>query len=989
MSTTTEPAPSVRVVPGAPPPKEVSNKTARKKRKAKTKADDDVLESSTAALIETAPSATDIQDGAVATELVAEPTTAEELVVKPSPIVDLIYKRLKATSKKIGRISTYAATDLDKLNDDQKATLKTLPALEAVQKELTEVKKAVETHEAQLAVEVARTRQQTEKIEAERVATAVAEAEDAVLGKVSNLLNFLRLRPLLASGEIPFGLENAEVSAVFAASEILLGEASEAKDALVSGLLFEKGSYDEIPFTRLLEITQLCLNPLAASQESTTETVEQSIDSESIAAQPLGLSTTGSFDFMQASELEPPFEENAEWVERPDAEQQAVPEPVNGHADSSNAAIDWADDEGGLPPIAGLHAKFGTSGSATPVVADDDLQTNGHTDSVGTEPAPPVAASTEDDGFTTARGRGRARGGFRADSEVEIVVSVEETAAVAVIVDVVIGEVMVNVAAGAGVGVATEEVTIALRVFFKVTCGFSLIMNLNYSLYLVTDRRLLPPHKTYLESLEQALQGGVTVVQLREKDADTAEFLRIAQETKALTDKYNIPLIINDRIDIAAAVNAYGVHLGQTDMPIAIARRLLPSGTIIGISCNSVEEVRQARESGADYVGLGAVWDTQTKKLTKSPIGVRGLGLMLRELDGSAIKAVAIGGIKSTNLARLLHGSSSDTNHRLDGVAVVSDIVSSSNPLLAARNLKDIFNASLTLNPLFSSNDDILDRALRISAAVRNTRPLVHQMTNIVVSHQSASMTLALGASPIMATAPEEMADLCKISNALLVNIGTLMTSTLEGMLKGGVFANASKIPVVLDPVGVGASAFRRDSVNKLLDLWQPAVIKGNAGELAALAGSQEAAGRGVDSVGGFADPSEFVRRLAKKEHCVIVLTGKTDYISDGDRVVAIQNGDPLLGSITGSGCMLGSCIAAFCAATNLGDDDNAARLTRNGDFLAAAVGAVLTLTVASELAAKKEQVHGIGTFLPALIDEVSVLSPDVVRRLAKVVQIQ
>ncbi|KAJ7072358.1 thiamine biosynthetic bifunctional enzyme Thi4 [Mycena amicta] len=511
---------------------------------------------------------------------------------------------------------------------------------------------------------------------------------------------------------------------------------------------------------------------------------------------------------------------------------------------------------------------------------------------------------------------------------------------------------------------------------------------MDYSLYLVTDRSLLPPGKSYLESLEQALRGGVTVVQLREKHAETAEFLRIAQETKALTDKYNVPLIINDRIDIACAVNARGVHLGQTDMPIDIARTLLPPGSIIGISCNSVDQVRRARDSSADYVGLGAVWETQTKQLTSTPVGVRGLGVMLQALDGSDVKAVAIGGIKAYNLARLLHGSGSETNHTLDGVAVVSDIVSSKDPQSAARLLREIFDASKMMapEPLDWTQDVILNRALAIMDAVRSSRPVVHQMTNIVVSHQSASITLALGASPIMATAPEEMMDICKFSNALLVNIGTLVASTLEGMLKGGTFANAAKIPIVLDPVGIGATTFRKDSVDKLLDLWQPTVIKGNAGELAAFVSSKEAAGRGVDSVGGFANPAEFVRKLARKEHCIVVLTGETDLISDGERVVAIRNGDPLLGKITGSGCMLGSCIAAFCAAENSNTDKaNASQLTQNGDFLSAAVGAVLMLTIASELAAKRDTVHGMGTFLPALIDEVSNLRPEVIRKQAKV----
>ncbi|KAJ6593866.1 hypothetical protein B0H19DRAFT_1092349 [Mycena capillaripes] len=445
----TEQPPSLRIVPGAPPPKEIS-KSARKKRKTKSKAEattPDVLESSSAALIEKAPEPSEIQAGAVAPDLVVqpEPETApvaeEDIVLKPSPIVDLIHKRLKVTSKKISRISTYASTDPEKLNDDQKATLKTLPALEAVQKELGEVKKAVEVYEAQLVNELTQKRQEAEKSEKMRITNAVSAAENAAVTRVSDLLDVLRLRSLLASGELSPGLENAEVSAVFSAGEALLAEAGETKQAVLAGFMLGQGSYEGISYARLLEITQVSLNPPrvptpvqedAPEAEAEAESVETGVDVVA-STQPVGLANSASFDFMQASELEPAFEENAEWVERSEAvghqEEQAA-EPLNGHVHSeeplatvtppeetfqSNAALDWAadDEEGGLPPIAGLHAKFGTSGSATPVVVEE-LQANGHTAApVADAPAPapaPVAAAEEDDGFTQARGRGRARG---------------------------------------------------------------------------------------------------------------------------------------------------------------------------------------------------------------------------------------------------------------------------------------------------------------------------------------------------------------------------------------------------------------------------------------------------------------------------------------------------------------------------------------------------------------------------------------------------
>ncbi|KAJ7188310.1 hypothetical protein C8R46DRAFT_1054344 [Mycena filopes] len=437
-----EPQP-LRLVPGAPPPKELS-KSARKKRKTKsTKADPTtpVLESSSAALIEKAPEASEIQAGAVAADLVvqpepeAAPVAEEEIVLKPSPIVDLIHKRLKATSKKISRISTYASTVPEKLNEDQKATLKTLPGLEAVQKELGEVKKAVEVYEAQLVAELTQKRQEAEKSEKVRIASAVSAAENAALAKASELLDLLRVRSLLASGELTLGLEGAEVAAVFAAGEALLVGSGETKQTVLAGLMFGQGSYEGVSYTRLLEITQLGSNPPRAgtpvqetSPEAVTEATEGSVEGGpdmSASNQPAGVSASASFDFMQASELETPFEDNAEWVERSDAtghqEEQAT---ENGHVQpeeplttvtppgdefQSNAALDWAaddDEEGGLPPIAGLHAKFGTSGTATPVV--DELQTNGHSAPVAD--AAPAAAPEEDDGFTQARGRGRARG---------------------------------------------------------------------------------------------------------------------------------------------------------------------------------------------------------------------------------------------------------------------------------------------------------------------------------------------------------------------------------------------------------------------------------------------------------------------------------------------------------------------------------------------------------------------------------------------------
>lgn len=529
--------------------------------------------------------------------------------------------------------------------------------------------------------------------------------------------------------------------------------------------------------------------------------------------------------------------------------------------------------------------------------------------------------------------------------------------------------------------------------------------DIDYSLYLVTGRELLPPGKDYFESLEESLQGGVTVVQIREKNTDTGEFIKIARASKVICDIYNVPLLINDRVDVALAINAHGVHLGQDDMPIALARKMLPKDAVIGVSCNNVDHVKAAVKDGADYVGIGAVWGTKSKSLTSPIIGVRGVGVILEVLDGTNVKALAIGGIKSTNLLRTLHGTVSSTGHALDGIAVISEIVSSTEPRRATETLANILSAfradfphppgldTRLTSDLYVTGDlspeAVLEGVVQLLETIRGLNPLVHQITNTVVATQSANITLALGASPIMATEPREMEDLAKISGALLVNIGTLRGESFDGMKKGGFFANQSRKPIVFDPVGVGASAFRQETVNELLNTWQASVIKGNAGELAALAGTKEVDSKGVDSVGsGFKDPVSFVKALAKRERCVVVLTGATDYISDGLSVVSLKNGDAMLGKITGSGCVLGSCIAAFCAtAAHLASDEEKkgdGKLAK-GDMFLGAIAGVLVLTVAAELAVQREDVKGPGSFLSGLIDTLWALHSDDVQNLAKV----
>jgi thiamine-phosphate pyrophosphorylase len=191
--------------------------------------------------------------------------------------------------------------------------------------------------------------------------------------------------------------------------------------------------------------------------------------------------------------------------------------------------------------------------------------------------------------------------------------------------------------------------------------------NVNYSLYLVTDREVLKERNLYL-SVEQAIQGGVTLVQLREKDVSSLEFYRIAMEVKNITDKYNVPLIINDRLDIAMAVDAAGVHVGQSDLTCEVARKILGDKKIIGVSTATVDEAIAAEKDGADYIGVGAMYSTQTKTDARA-VTIETLAKIKQSIN---IPVVAIGGINENNFIPL-------KNTGIDGLAIVSAILGKEN----------------------------------------------------------------------------------------------------------------------------------------------------------------------------------------------------------------------------------------------------------------------------------------------------------------------
>jgi thiamine-phosphate pyrophosphorylase len=203
--------------------------------------------------------------------------------------------------------------------------------------------------------------------------------------------------------------------------------------------------------------------------------------------------------------------------------------------------------------------------------------------------------------------------------------------------------------------------------------------NIDYSLYLVTDRGLARG-RSNLEIVTAAVDVGVTIVQLREKDCPTLELIEQAQSIKAYLKARNVPLIINDRVDIAQAVKADGVHLGQTDMPLEAAKRILGAEMIIGISAESIEDALTAEKGGADYLGVSPIYATPTKTDTAPALGLKGLRDIRKAVK---LPLVGIGGLNRDNAADVIRNGS-------DGVAVVSAIVAADDPEAAARELKQV-----------------------------------------------------------------------------------------------------------------------------------------------------------------------------------------------------------------------------------------------------------------------------------------------------------
>lgn len=251
---------------------------------------------------------------------------------------------------------------------------------------------------------------------------------------------------------------------------------------------------------------------------------------------------------------------------------------------------------------------------------------------------------------------------------------------------------------------------------------------------------------------------------------------------------------------------------------------------------------------------------------------------------------------------------------------------------------------------------------------IREQKPLIHHITNQVVMNDTANITLGIGALPVMAHALDEVEEMVSIAGALVLNIGTLTPAQVEAMLHAGKRANERGIPIVLDPVGAGATRLRTESTLRLLSELRIEVVRGNASEVGALIGVAGET-RGVESISVSADPEVLARKAAGELGCTIAITGARDIVTDGTRLARVDNGHPLLASITGSGCMATSLVGAFLAVEQ--------------DAYLATIAALVAMGIAGEIAAP--QADGPGTFHAHLLDAIAALDAEAIETGQKV----
>ena len=242
--------------------------------------------------------------------------------------------------------------------------------------------------------------------------------------------------------------------------------------------------------------------------------------------------------------------------------------------------------------------------------------------------------------------------------------------------------------------------------------------------------------------------------------------------------------------------------------------------------------------------------------------------------------------------------------------------------------------------------------------AVRVKSPLIHNITNYVVMNNTANALLSVGASPVMAHALEEVKDMVNIASSLVINMGTLSPEWVKAMIKAGEKANSLNKPIVFDPVGVGATNYRTEVANTIITICKPHVIRGNASEIMALVKSNTET-KGVDSTVESNTALASAKILAKEKNCIVVISGQTDYITDGSQVICIKNGSTMMAKVTGMGCTASAIVGAFVAIES--------------NMLIAASSAMAIMGIAGQIT--EPQSKGNGSFQINFLDNLHNLS--------------
>lgn len=485
----------------------------------------------------------------------------------------------------------------------------------------------------------------------------------------------------------------------------------------------------------------------------------------------------------------------------------------------------------------------------------------------------------------------------------------------------------------------------------------------NCLLYAVTDTSWLRG-RTLAQQVEEALRGGVTMVQLREKELQGEALEQEAREILAICRQYGVPFLINDDVMLAKKIGADGVHVGQDDMSAAKARELLGEDAVIGVTARTVEQAVAAQEAGADYLGSGAVFGTSTKKDAK-PMDP---AYFQQICESVSIPVVAIGGVTLDNIREL-------EGRKMSGFAIVSGIFAAED---IETRTRDLWKAAQELC--------LPGQVSRLKMEILRRHPVVQCITNIVTVNDCANALLAVGASPTMAHHPEEMEEFAAVCDALVCNMGA--TESLEAMMAAGKADTAGPSrPVVIDPVGCATSAFRRRKCLELIDAVHPACIRGNGAEIRALATDHRTA-RGVDDLflqektEGPADKngqsgaeisedqpsSDFslseetvrcARQLSRMTGAIVIASGETDYVVCGDRVYSVRGGSAWMTRVTGTGCMLSVLLGAFLSV-------------ENSALSAAACCGMMNVCAERAQEHTAAEHGGTGTFRVHLIDELS-----------------